>query len=139
MTSFSHIKPGDTPYRTEGLRDFFRYRDLGIAAATDGKLLVQLVRANAAPLRGTGWHYHEADYHVVYMLTGWAKFMYEDQDTLVAAGDCVHQRPGIRHFLYDYSPDMEFLEIISPIDFTSLEAVVGTIVPLPAPWPPLAA
>jgi hypothetical protein len=29
----------------------------------------------------------------------------------------VHQRPGIVHYLFDYSPDMEYLEIVSPADF----------------------
>jgi hypothetical protein len=33
---------------------------------------------------------------------------------LVEAGDCVHQRPGIVHSLYDWSDDMEFMEIIMP-------------------------
>jgi hypothetical protein len=28
---FSHVKPGDTPFKSDGLRDFFLYRDLGIA------------------------------------------------------------------------------------------------------------
>ena len=54
----------------------------------------QLVRANNAPEKGTGWHRHEADFQIVIMLKGWARFMYEDQVTLVEAGDCVHQRPG---------------------------------------------
>jgi len=30
-TAFSHIAQGDTEYKSGGLRDFFRYRDLGIA------------------------------------------------------------------------------------------------------------
>lgn len=120
MTKFSHVKPTDTEFQTDGLRDFFAYRDLGIKTATNGEVLVQLVRANAPPELGTGWHYHEADYHVVYMLKGWAKFMYEEVVTTVEAGDCVHQRPGIRHYLFDYSPDMEFLEIVGPASFTSI-------------------
>ncbi|MDB5843624.1 MAG: cupin protein [Polaromonas sp.] len=33
-TTFSHVKPGDTPFLPGGLRDFFLYRDLGIAEAT---------------------------------------------------------------------------------------------------------
>jgi uncharacterized RmlC-like cupin family protein len=103
---FSHVKPGDTDFIGEGLRDFFFYRDLGIAEATAGKVLAQLVRSNNAPEKGTGWHYHGADFHVVYMLKGWARFMYEDKETLVEAGDCVHQRPGIVHYLFDYSPDI---------------------------------
>ncbi|KOR17299.1 cupin, partial [Burkholderia cenocepacia] len=32
-TAFSHVKPQDTAFQGEGLRDFFLYRDLGIAAA----------------------------------------------------------------------------------------------------------
>jgi mannose-6-phosphate isomerase-like protein (cupin superfamily) len=118
---FSHIKPTDSDYRVDGLRNFFAYRDLGIEDATAGRMIVQLVKANALPGIGTGWHYHEADYHVVYMLSGWAKFMYEDVVTLVQAGDCVHQNPGIRHYLFDYSPDMEFLEIVGPANFTTIE------------------
>ena len=32
--TFSHVKPEDTVFRSDGLRDFFLYRDLGIAEAT---------------------------------------------------------------------------------------------------------
>jgi quercetin dioxygenase-like cupin family protein len=133
-TAFSHVKDGDTPWRGGGLRDFFLYRDLGIAAATGGQVIAQLVRANEAPETGTGWHRHEAKFHIVLMLKGWARFMYEDKDTLVAAGDCIHQRPGIVHYLYDYSPDMEYLEIAAPADFQTAEMPAMAPVPAPAPW-----
>ena len=39
--------------------------------------------------------------------------MYEDEETLVAAGDCVHERPGFATILFDYSPDMEYLEVVA--------------------------
>nr|WP_198983309.1 cupin domain-containing protein [Herbaspirillum sp. ASV7] len=132
--TFSHVKPGDTTFVGGGLRDFFTYRDLGIAKATGGKVIAHLVRANNAPEAGTGWHIHEAQFHIVYMLKGWAKFMYEDQETLVEAGDCVHQRPGIRHFLFDYSPDMEYLEVVGPADFTSVDVEGPCAVPAPGKW-----
>jgi quercetin dioxygenase-like cupin family protein len=131
---FSHVKPGDTPWRSDGLRDFFLYRDLGVEAATGGKVIAQLVKANQAPEKGTGWHRHGASFHIVFMTKGWAKFMYEDQETLVSAGDCVHQRPGITHYLFDYSPDMEYLEIVSPADFTTVDAEAPAPVPTPAGW-----
>ena len=134
VNSFSHVKPGDTPYRGDGLRDFFLYRDLGIADATGGRVIAQLVKANEAPTSGTGWHRHIADFHIVLMLKGWAKFMYEDKETLVAAGDCIHQRPGIVHYLFDYSPDMEYLEICSPADFGTVEVEGPCAVPAPAKW-----
>ena len=78
---FSHVKPGDTPWRSDGLRDFFLYRDLGVA------------------------------------------------------GDCVHQRPGIAHFLFDYSPDMEYLEIVSPSAFGTTDVESPCAAPAPAPRP----
>ncbi|QTO22146.1 cupin domain-containing protein [Burkholderia seminalis] len=133
-TAFSHVKPQDTAYQGEGLRDFFLYRDLGIAAATNGKVVAQLVRANHAPEAGTGWHRHEAEFHIVIMLKGWARFMYGEQETLVAAGDCVHQAPGIVHYLFDYSPDMEYLEIVGPADFKSIDVDGPCAVPAPMPW-----
>ena len=132
-TAFSHVKPQDTAYRGEGLRDFFLYRDLGIAAATNGKVVAQLVRANHAPEAGTGWNRHEAEFHIVIMLKGWARFMYGDQETLVAAGDCVRQAPGIVHYLFDYSPDMEYLEIVGA-DFKSIDVEGPCAVPPPTPW-----
>ncbi|KWZ31257.1 cupin domain-containing protein [Burkholderia anthina] len=133
-TAFSHVKPQDTSFQGEGLRDFFLYRDLGIAAATNGKVVAQLVRANHAPEAGTGWHRHEAEFHIVIMLKGWARFMYGEQETLVAAGDCVHQAPGIVHYLFDYSPDMEYLEIVGPADFKSIDVEGPCAVPEPTPW-----
>lgn len=135
MTSFSHVKPADTDWRGDGLRDFFQYKDLGIASATGGRVIAQLVRAANSPEEGTGWHIHEAQFHIVLMLKGWAKFMYEDRVTLVDAGDCVHQRPGIVHFLFDYSPDMEYLEVVGPADFKSVGAQGPCEVPAPTPWP----
>ncbi len=134
-TAFSHVREGETPYRHGGLRDFFLYRDLGIAAATGGQVIAQLVRAQDPPVAGTGWHRHEANFHIVIMLKGWARFMYEDKDTLVKAGDCVHQRPGIVHYLFDYSPDMEYLEIAGPADFTTVPMPAPCDVPPPTPWP----
>ena len=133
-TRFSHVKPADTNWRSDGLRDFFLYKDLGVEAATAGRVIAHLVKANMAPERGTGWHRHEAKFQIVFMLKGWAKFMYGDHETLVEAGDCVHQRPGIVHYLFDYSPDMEYLEIVAPTDFKSINMPAPCDVPAATPW-----
>jgi quercetin dioxygenase-like cupin family protein len=131
-TLFTHQKASapDAAYCEDGLRAFFAYRDMGIIAATHGKLRVQLVRAlrKASEAEGgTGFHFHTADLHVVYMVHGWAKFDYDGADTLVEAGDCIHQRPGIVHNLYDWSDDMEFLEIVAPADFDTTEITAPAI------------
>jgi quercetin dioxygenase-like cupin family protein len=133
-TKFSHVKDGETPWRSDGLRDFFLYRDLGVEQATAGRVIAQLVKANAAPEKGTGWHRHEAEFHIVFMTKGWARFMYGDVETRVEAGDCVHQRPGIVHYLFDYSPDMEYLEIVGPADFASIDMPAPCEVPAPNGW-----
>ena len=117
-TEFRQLLAEATPFVGGGLRDFFLYRDLGIAQATHGRVIAHLVRANLAPETGTGW----------------ARFMYEDKETRVSAGDCVHQRPGIRHYLFDYSPDMEYLEIVSPADFKSVDVEPVCEIPPPTPW-----
>jgi mannose-6-phosphate isomerase-like protein (cupin superfamily) len=137
VSKFSHVKPGDTQFREGGLRDFFLYRDLGIADATGGQVICHLVKANPdlPPEQGTGWHKHLCEFQIVIMTKGWARFMYEDKSTLVQAGDVVHQRPGITHYLYDYSEDMEYLEIVSPADFKTVDVPpVVDNVPPPTPW-----
>ena len=130
VTKFSHVKPEDTDYTGGGLRDFFLYRDLGIADATGGQ-----ANPDRPPVDGTGWHRHDCDFQIVIMMKGWARFMYEDKPTLVKAGDVVHQRPGIVHYLYDYSPDMEYMEIVSPADFKTVEMppAIDKVPPV-TPW-----
>src|SRR6266481_4183320 len=76
-TTFSHQKANspDAHYSDGGLRSFFVYRDTGVNAATKGKVRVQLVRAahrSSEAKGGTGFHFHTADVHVVYMVRGWA-------------------------------------------------------------------
>jgi quercetin dioxygenase-like cupin family protein len=133
-TDFSHVKPAELEFEDGGLRGFFQYKDLGIAQATHGKVIAHLVRAKEPPTDGTGWHKHIADFQIVIMTKGWARFMYEDKVTLVEAGDVVHQRPGITHYLFDYSPDMEYLEIVGPADFGTVAAEGPCEVPPVTPW-----
>jgi hypothetical protein len=81
-TTFSHQKANSPAahYTDGGLRSFFVYRDTGVTPATNGRLRVQLVRAahkSSEAKGGTGFHFHTADIHVVYMIRGWAKFDYD--------------------------------------------------------------
>ena len=131
---FSHQKASEGEWKRDGLRGFFEYKDLGIREATDGKVICHLVRARTPPQEGTGWHIHVLDFQIVVMNKGWAKFMYGDTVTLVEAGDVVHQQPGLIHFLFDYSADMEYMEICSPADFQSF-SVEGHNADIPKPTP----
>ena len=60
--------------------------------------------------------------------------MYGDQEHLVAAGDCVHQQPGITHYLFDYSRDMEYIEMAAPAAFGTVDAAAPCDVPPCTPW-----
>jgi hypothetical protein len=45
-----------------------------------------------------------------------------------------HHCPGIRHWLFDCSPDMEYLEIVSPADFKTIDVPAVCEIPPPTPW-----
>ena len=126
----------DAAYSDGGLRSFFVYRDTGVNVANNGKVRVQLVRAaykSSEATGGTGFHFHTVDAHVVYMVRGCAKFDYDGVETSVEAGDCVHQRPGIVHSLYDWSDDMEFMEIIMPGDFATTGVTAPAVTAMQTP------
>jgi len=116
--SVSHV--GDDDFRTGGLRDFFAYRDLGIAAATDGRVGAHVIRARGAQDRPGTRHQHQLDVQIVYVVRGWIVFHYEGQgEVRLEAGSCVHQPPGIVHAERGHSEDLEMLEITLPANFAT--------------------
>ncbi len=61
-----------------GRRSFFKYRDLGVTDATDGKMRAQVTSATQGLGQPTGWHYHVCEHQLVYMLKGWVDLEFED-------------------------------------------------------------
>jgi len=107
---------------TRGLRAFFEYRDLGIAAATRGKVVAHVIRAAQGQAFAGQPHRHRVEFQLVYVLQGWIEFEYEGQGVVrLEAGSCVHQPPGIRHREIGHSEDIEMLEIVLPADFETEE------------------
>ena len=105
-----------------GLRSFFEYRDLGIKAASDGRVVAHVIRGKpGAPFSGQP-HRHDATFQLVYVLKGWIEFEYEGQGTVrLEAGSCVYQPPLIRHRELGHSEDVELLEVVMPADFATEE------------------
>lgn len=102
----------------QGLRAFFAYRDLGIAAATEGRVAAHVIRAAAGTDFSSQPHLHHTDFQLVYVLKGWIEFEYEGQGVVrLEAGSCVHQPPQIRHREVGHSEDIEMLEIVLPGNF----------------------
>ena len=111
-----------------GLRSFYEYRDLGIKAATDGKVAAHVIRAAQGTEFSSQPHTHKTTFQLVYILKGWIDFEYEGQGVVrLEAGSCVHQPPDIRHRELGHSEDIEMLEIVLPGNFTT--EVVTTVQP----------
>src|SRR4029434_5893896 len=73
--------PGKLAYTTPttaplvaGRRSFFKYRDLGVTAASSGKIRAQITIGAEGMTQPTGWHYHVCEDQFVYMLSGRVAF-----------------------------------------------------------------
>ena len=105
----------------EGLREYFAYRDLGMATATGGKLRAHVIRPSKTCDKPGDEHYHELDFQMVYVLKGWARVDFEGIGEIrFEAGSCMYQEPGIHHRVLEYSDDYTVIEITSPADFETV-------------------
>ena len=105
-----------------GMRDIFEYRDLGVAAATDGDYVAHVIRANGRTQSDEvqEWHVHDCTFQFVHVLAGWATFEYEGEGArTIRQGDAVLQPPGIRHREIECSTDFCVLEVVAPADFAT--------------------
>lgn len=121
-----NIDTEDAANWTAGLRHIFDYRDLGVKGATEGDYVAHVIRANGKRAEDAvqQWHIHECAFQMVYVLNGWATFEYEGEGVrTIKKGDCINQRPMIKHREIDFSDDFEVLEIVAPADFRTV--VVG--------------
>jgi mannose-6-phosphate isomerase-like protein (cupin superfamily) len=117
----SHLNEGD--FKT-GLRRYAKYRDLGIAAATNGLARAHVIRmvGPCDPAEVSKRHYHDVDLQMIYVLKGWMKSEFEGAGVItMRQGSCWLQPPRIKHTVLDYSDDCELLEIILPADFETVE------------------
>ena len=130
MTSTGEIKSRftvniakDNPFKSGGLRVYREYRDLGIAAATDGRIHAQIVRTTKpSPPGGSGLHYHDLEFQMVFVLKGRSTVRFEGQGELsFEAGDSWIQPPRIRHDVLYFSDDYEVLEITMPAEYETVQ------------------
>ena len=109
------------PDYVEGRRSFFKYRDLGVKAASNGWMRAQLTTALTGMTQPTGWHYHVCEGQFVYTLKGWVELAFEDGSKCrLEAGDSCFIPGGVKHNEIGTSDDLEILEI-------SLPGEIGTV------------
>ena len=115
--------PGESAFKSGGLRDYSAYRDLGVAEATQGLAHAHVIRM-IAPFQPefSVRHYHSVQFQMVYCLKGWFETDFEGvgRQRLVAGSSWV-QPAGIRHTVVGWSHDCELLEIIMPAEHETVK------------------
>jgi len=103
------------PVLVKGRRDFFTYRDLGVAEGSAGTMRAQVMKATQGLSEPTGWHYHECDGQFIYILKGWVELQFEDGRTIkVEEGDSLFIPGYLRHNEIRTSDSLEVLEVSTP-------------------------
>ncbi len=111
-------------FKSDGLRTYAQYRDLGIKDATHGMAVAHVIRfvGKCNPKVVSKEHLHEAEFQMIYVLKGSMVSSFEGQGThTMKAGDAWLQPHGIKHKVLDYSDDCEVLEIAMPANFKTVE------------------
>src|SRR4030081_3185130 len=114
----------DEDFKADGLRTYAKYRDLGIAEASQGLARAHVIRliGPCNPAEVSKLHFHDVEFQMVYVLKGWVKTYMEGQgETLMQQGSCWTQPPRIKHLILDYSDNCELLEVILPAEFRTVE------------------
>ena len=111
-------------FKSDGLRRYARYRDLGVKGATDGMAVAHVIRFQGPcdPEVVSKLHTHAADFQLIYVLKGSITSQFEEHGVhTMTAGDVWLQPKNIRHKVLDYSDDCEVLEIVMPANFKTVE------------------
>jgi quercetin dioxygenase-like cupin family protein len=112
--SIAHATVASAP-SVAGRRSFMTYRDLGVMAASHGKLRAQTMATITGMTEPTGWHYHTCEGQFVYALKGWVDLEFETGEKIrVKQGESLFIPGGLKHNETATSDDLEILELSVP-------------------------
>jgi len=112
--TLAHATPATAP-EVPGRRAFFKYRDLLVGQATQGRIRAQVMSASQGMSEPTGWHYHTCEAQFVYALKGWVDLEFEDGRTIrLQAGESLLIPGGLKHNETATSEEFELLEVSLP-------------------------
>jgi mannose-6-phosphate isomerase-like protein (cupin superfamily) len=118
----NHLREKD--FKSDGLRSYAHYRDLGVKDATHGMAVAHVIRFQGPcdPKLVSKLHTHAADFQMIYVLKGSITSQFEGHGAhTMTAGDAWLQPKNIKHKVLDYSDDCEVLEIVMPANFKTVE------------------
>jgi len=123
LSEFRIARAENASFHREGLRPDSEYRDLGLSAATGGKLGVKHIRAIGPFEQPTGWHWHDMHAHFIYVLRGWIRFRFSGiaDEVMLRAGDSLSQPAGVPHNVIARSDDFEVLELNVPAEYGTFD------------------
>ena len=91
VAKLAYCSVDDGTWARNGLRPFYEYRDLGLREASAGQLKANHIRIVSDPGPGTGWHCHDSDFQMVYVLAGFVRLQLQNAGELVLrAHDCAY-------------------------------------------------
>ena len=100
-----------------GRRAFFKYRDLGVTAATGGRIRAQVTSAESGMSQPPGWHIHNGEAQLVYMLSGWIELEFAGEPLCrLEAGDSILIPGNTPHNELRTSDTFELLEVSLPAE-----------------------
>ena len=131
LSAFARMTAADASWNREGLREDSEYRDLGLAAATNGRIGAKHIRALKPMAAPTGWHWHDMTAHYVFVLRGSLTFRFAgvEGDVTLLAGDGLSQPAGVPHNVVARSDDLEVIEINEPAEYGTWDRTEA-----PEPW-----
>ena len=123
LSAFALAGGESAQFTRDGPRADVEYRDLELAAATNGRIGIKHVRAIMPLPAPTGWHWHDMTAHFVFVLKGSLTFRFAgiDGDVVVAAGSGISQPAGVAHNVVARSDDLELLEINVPAQYGTFD------------------
>jgi uncharacterized RmlC-like cupin family protein len=118
----NHLDPKD--FKSDGLRTYALYRDLGVKDATHGMAVAHVIKmvGPCDPKVVSKMHLHKAEFQMIYVLKGSMTSQFDGHGVhVMKAGDAWLQPQSIKHKVLDYSDDCEVLEIVMPGNFKTVE------------------
>ena len=109
-------------FESGGLRDYFSYRDLGVTAASNGRINAQINRANFQLTEEGELHHHLLTHQINLVLKGNAFMKFEGVgEVKLIPGTSFYMPPKIKHSFVSCSENFMTMEICTPANFETVE------------------